>query len=170
MYKLKPHLSNSHTSFDIEANLSLSSQLVLEFKVKGKAFTKESRFSKTPFKNWGLWEEDVVELFIRREGESSYLEVQANPKGLGFQLQIFEPRKLFYTPIFESISVTSKISSDEWLGKIEIPQELIPGKGESFEGGIYAILGTPREYYALNPNIDLAPDYHRPELYIKFKI
>lgn len=165
--KLQPH-NSCPKNYQIECELVVGESLELHFEVESKQedFKESSRFSKIPYKNWGFWEEDVVEIFIRRKGENSYLEAQISPSSQGFQLIIERPRELFYTPIFETVKTSSSFEGRKWQGVLTIPNTLIPGAGEEFEGGVFAILGSPREHYALNPNLEKTPDYHRPELFI----
>lgn len=164
------HHNSSLENFHIECELRFTEFVELHFTVHSKEydFKKSERFSNLPFKNWGFWEEDVIEIFIRRKGEKAYLEAQISPSSLGFQLIIEKPRELFYTPLFETVKTTSSFNGKKWQGTLTIPQGLIPGSGSEFEGGIFAILGNPREHYALNPNPEKSPDYHRPELFIPF--
>lgn len=165
--KLIPHKENISSSYDVYGEVRANQDDVeFSFKALGPFKKGKKSFSSIPYKNWGLWEEDVVELFIRGEGAESYLEVQVGVSGASFQLIIEKPRVLYYTPIFNTIKATSSLNKDEFKGSIFIPKDMIPGDTKKLYGGMYAILGNPREYYALNPNPEDKPDFHRPERFV----
>ena len=60
------------------------------------------------------------------------------------------------------ITLTEKI----WTGKMEVvlPDDL---SGDKLYGGFFSCLTTePREFYALAPNPEANPYFHRPELFL----
>lgn len=121
-------------------------------------------------KNWGLWNKDVVEAFLQlRETPddlmSPYLEVQVSPLNQPFALIISEPRKIHAAP--KSLDFVHEVQLDGrfWnvAMKVKLPIEL---KGNYLFGGFYCCLDQgPREYFALEPNPELHPDFHRPEFF-----
>lgn len=122
-------------------------------------------------KNWGLWNTDVLEAFLQLRSapndlKAPYLEVQVSPLNQPFALIITEPRKTFHPPktldFSHEVSVEGKIWSATM--KIKLPDEL---KGDHLYGGFFACLDhDPREFYALEPNPEQNPDFHRPELFL----
>ena len=148
--------------------------VIIDFEMQkrlGVPWQTDPNFSTDYLKNWGLWNKDVVEAFLQlrsHEGDvqAPYLEVQVSPLNQPFALIIKEPRKVYYPPenlIFKTeVTLTDKL----WTGKLEV--ELPPDlTGDSLYGGFYACVSAdPREYYALQPNIEVAPDFHRPELFL----
>jgi len=122
-------------------------------------------------KNWGLWNKDVVEAFLQLrktadDFKAPYLELQISPLNQPFALIIQEPRKIFQAPkvldFIHEVNVDGKL----WTAtmKFELPSEL---QGSLIYGGFFACLDQePREFYALEPNPEQNPDFHRPELFL----
>lgn len=121
--------------------------------------------------NWGLWNKDVVEAFLQLRSDvddlkAPYLEVQVSPLNQPFALIITEPRKTFFAPDNLDIKTESKIDGKIWTGSIEVtfPKEI---KGEYLFGGFFSCLQIePREYFAILPNPEERPDFHRPEFFV----
>ncbi len=123
-------------------------------------------------KNWGLWNKDVVEAFLQLRQtpddlRAPYLEIQVSPMNQPFALLIVEPRKVFHPPAADLI-FSGEVTLDHkvWTAHMEItlPAEL---KGEHLYGGFYScLLEGQREFYALEPNPEDKPDFHRPELFL----
>lgn len=121
-------------------------------------------------KNWGLWNKDVVEAFLQlrkdpQDLKAPYLEIQVSPLNQPFALVITEPRQKYFVPQNLSFSTSSSTEGRTWTGNLEVilPPEL---SGEHLYGGFFSCLTHgPREYYALEPNPEPNPDFHRPELF-----
>jgi hypothetical protein len=121
-------------------------------------------------KNWGLWNKDVVEAFLQlrtdaQDLKAPYLEIQVSPLNQPFALIITEPRKIFHAPkildFIHEVSVEQKVWNATM--KLKLPSEL---RGSLVYGGFFACLDhEPREFYALEPNPEQQPDFHRPELF-----
>jgi hypothetical protein len=126
-------------------------------------------------KNWGLWKTDVVEAFLqlRRSPEdlkAPYLELQVSPLNQPFALVITEPRKTFAPPKKLDFTHEVRLEGRSWRVdfKVTLPEELV---GSEIYGGFFACLDQdPREYYALEPNPEINPDFHRPEFFLPLKI
>ncbi len=122
-------------------------------------------------KNWGLWNKDVVEAFLQLRSapddlRAPYLELQVSPLNQPFALIITEPRKTFHAPAELSFTSSSQVEPRLWQAQVRVrlPPEL---KGTRLYGGFFACLDqTPREFYALEPNSEKAPDFHRPDLFL----
>lgn len=122
--------------------------------------------------NWELWNKDVVEAFLQLRSHpddtrAPYLEVQVSPLGQPFALLIVEPRKVFHPPAPDLVFTNSvTLEGKVWTTHMEItlPSEL---KGEHLYGGFFScLLEGKREYYALEPNPEDRPDFHRPDLFV----
>ena len=163
--------------------------LKVEWDIKGREMTFEfmaqkrstrpwlsdSSFSHDWSKNWGLWSHDVIEVFLQLRSHENdltapYLEIQVSPLNQPFALIITEPRKIFASPkvldFVHEVSVENKI----WTSalRITLPPDL---DGDLVYGGFFACLDHgPREYYALEPNAEENPDFHRPDLFLPLKI
>lgn len=149
-------------------------QVQIEFQVQkrtGHAWQTDPVFTNDWSKNWGLWNKDVVEAFLQlRKDENDlkapYLEIQVSPLNQPFALIITEPRKTFFAPKALAFNTEVELDNKFWTGKmtVTLPSEL---SGTKLYGGFFACLTTePREYYALEPNPEHSPDFHRPELFL----
>jgi hypothetical protein len=125
-------------------------------------------------KNWGLWNKDVVEAFLQLRStpddlKAPYLEIQISPSNQPFALIIVEPRKTFHSPEILDFSHEVGLEGREWSATMNVvlPDDLV---GSEVYGGFFACLDEdPREYYALEPNPENNPDFHRPELFLPLK-
>lgn len=134
-------------------------------------FCANPEFGEDYSKNWGLWETDVVEAFIQLrshpdEVTAPYLEIQLSPLNQPFALLIQKPREVFDYPKNLDFKHESTGEDRTWRAKLEVtlPEEL---KGDHLYLGLFACLGIgEREYFALIPNPESNPDFHRPELFV----
>ncbi len=139
-------------------------------KRSGRPWLSDPVFSDDWSKNWGLWNKDVVEAFLQlrtHPGDhgAPYLEVQLSPLNQPFALVITEPRKIFAAPKALDLSHSVSLDGRRWDAAVTV---LLPPEvtGRDLYGGFFACLDTdPREYYALEPNPEENPDFHRPELF-----
>ncbi len=148
-------------------------EVTIEFFIQrraGKGWQTDDSFSMDWSKNWGLWNQDVFEAFLQlRSSEmdvtAPYLEIQVSPLNQPFALIITEPRKTYFAPATLAFETQVSVEDKFWSGKmvVSLPLDL---KGVSLYGGFFSCLSAnPREYFALNPNPESAPDFHRPELF-----
>lgn len=148
--------------------------LTIEFQVQkrlGAAWQTDENFSDDYTKNWGLWNKDVIEAFLQlRKDENDltapYLEIQVSPINQPFALVIKEPRKTYYAPENLKLKTQVTLTDKLWTGKMEVtlPEDL---QGDHLYGGFFSMITIdPKEYYALNPNPEANPDFHRPELFL----
>jgi hypothetical protein len=171
---LKKHGPN-FSNHSIKVNWTKNDhQLTIEFLVQkrtGAPWQVDSSFSKDWLKNWGLWNKDVFEAFIQLRSNNSdfkapYLELQVSPLNQPFALIITEPRQTFFPPKTLDLITEVSLTEKTWNGKLELtfPDEL---KGDLLYGGFFSCLASnEREFYALSPNPEMNPDFHRPELFL----
>lgn len=119
---------------------------------------------------WGLWDWDVVELFLEcgRESDGSYLEFQVSPLGQHFELKIFEPRKRFDRDFRSGFQHEAKqVSEGHWQAEMRIPF-----KGNRPRGNAFAILGPEgaKTYWSLFLGPQEIPDFHLPERFSELPI
>lgn len=156
----KPQTINASIEVTWNANAEF---LRVEFHVKSSEPIRTH--SDFPEGNWGLWEYDVVEVFLRPVGAKHYYEFQLSPLGQAFELEISEPRKKWDASYRSQFKGEVKILGEkEWTASFEIPLKAI-GDAQSYEGNFCAILGSPqtRTYWsAFLPKTD-QPDYHQPQ-------
>jgi hypothetical protein len=171
-FSLKPHKS-SPSSTHIHVSLQKRSHdLLVHFTVENtlSPWRTSERFGKDPAKNWELWNFDVVEVFLQgrshaHDMKSPYLELQVSPHNQGFQLQILEPRKIFYTPLKIGWEYKTHLTPQLWETEIKIGLSSDFKEKEIF-AGFFSCLHEPRSYFSHKPNKEAKPDFHRPELFI----
>lgn len=152
--------------------------LSFHFLVKKKKphfFCFTESFSKNDYrKNWGLWNNDVVEVFVQNRKDvsdqrSPYWEIQVSPLNQPFGLYIEKPREIFNIPETLNLKTQTKLFEDDfhYLWESQLHLELPIADQEIFLGA-FACLGfeNEREYFSLNPNTEEKPDFHRPELFL----
>ena len=140
-------------------------------RVEGPGAHVNPEFGPDPRKNWLLWQWDVVEAFLqlRRHAHdvtAPYLEVQLSPRGQGLVLVIIEPRRCYYTPLAFKWEAEVREHAGGWStqARFQLPGDFPEGE---LWGGLFACLGSgPRGFYALQPNSEASPDFHRPELFV----
>lgn len=166
MHLLNAHCSNKSSlyspSFEV---LDMGKSIKLKYSVSSQSgFRTNDDFALDTIENWGLWEYDVIEIFLTYN-KSQYLELQVSPLNQKFALLISKPRVDFKYP--KEIKVESKVnlSKTQWGGEFNINKKDIPQGELNLKGSVFAILGDPREYYAINPNPEDSADFHRPELF-----
>lgn len=165
---LKSHCSNPNTNTEITVDWRLNSEFIeFEFQVTTNIGPRTStEFTNNYQDNWGLWEYDVVEVFIKKEG-NTYLELQVSRFEQPFALIIEKPREVFYKPKELKTEFSSTNIGNTWKSLIKIPFSEIPGTGNILYGNCFSCLGHGnRSFYGLNINTDSSPDFHRPELFI----
>ena len=172
---LKKH-APGHAGHTIKVNWTVEGRVVaLSFVVSKRgnsSWYADENFSQDWSENWGLWDNDVVESFLQlrsHEGDltAPYLEVQISPLNQPFALIITEPRKSYHAPKVLDFTHSVNLSEKSWEAflKVTLPEDLKEG---TLFGSFFACLGSgDREFYALENNPEINPDFHRPELFQK---
>jgi hypothetical protein len=170
--------STAHHSIKVEwaREADLVSVSFTVQKRDGSPWKTDPAFSQDWSKNWGLWNNDVVESFLQLRSapedlQAPYLEIQVSPLNQPFALIITEPRKTFFAPQILSFTTESEVEGRSWRAKLSVK---LPGdlKGSSLYGGFFSCLALSdgsREFYALEPNPEATPDFHRPELFVRLQ-
>ena len=168
MQFLNAHSSNSKPHFECGFKCHKSeNSLIIDFEIKAKEseFFYSEKFAKDSLENWGLWDYDVIEVFLSSSKSAPYLEIQLSPLNQKFALIIDEPRAKHHYPEWKDFKASSQLDRNVWRGQLEIELNKIPNFDGFIFANVFTILGEAREYYALNPNPEIAPDHHRPELF-----
>ena len=143
--------------------------LKVDFHVKSPEPIRSS--TDFPAGNWGLWEFDVVEIFLRPTGTQTYYEFQLSPLGQRFELEIIEPRKTWNTDYRSQFKgEVNALEANEWTASFEIPLQKVGGEtSKNFEGNFNAILGSKglRTYWSAFLPMQEQPDYHLPQYFKK---
>lgn len=158
MRKLTPHHKNNQQSAQVAVDWVINDHFFnVTFLFEGTSLKNE--ISGTPF-NWGLWEQDVLEVFVREKGHSSYLEIQIAPSKQLFALIVEKPREKFYFARTDELSFSVSAHQAE----ISIPLSLIPEyTNGDLEGNFFAVID--QNFYAMTINSEDQPDFHRPDLF-----
>jgi hypothetical protein len=175
---LKKH-GTGHAAHSLKVEWDIKNlDVLIQFTVNKRSsrpWLSDPEFTHDWAKNWGLWNKDVVEAFLQLRASADdvtapYLEVQVSPLNQPFALIIKEPRKIFHPPAIMDMIHEVSVEGRVWFAslKFTLPQELA---GPQLYGGFFACLDHgPREFYALEPNPEENPDFHRPELFLPLNI
>lgn len=144
--------------------------LVAEFEVSGPS-PRVNRELPGDRSVWGLWDWDVVELFVAANPQSSsYLEVQLSPLGQWVEILIHEPRRRWDAEFRSGFrgSVTP-YDGKRWQARLEVPLFALGWDGDqrSVRGNAFAILGDEpaREHFSRFLPEQARPDFHLPEYF-----
>ncbi len=106
----------------------------------------------------GLWEHEVVELFLVGAGEE-YVEIELGPSGHFLVLRLRGARN----PVERSIPITysADIRGARWTGVARVPRGLLPAG--PYRANAFAIHGVgTRRYLCATPLPGPRPDFHQP--------
>lgn len=153
----------------LDYNISNNS-VNIHFEVIADYLCINDDFSFDRYDNEGLWDFDVVEVFISRSlNNLPYLELQVSPIGQKFALFIDEPRKKTRKVIDITVDIATELTTYGFKASFSIPKNLIPGDSNEIFANFFACLGDKEErsYFAFNVNNGTNPDYHLPKLFKK---
>ena len=141
--------------------------LLVEFQVKSSALHLNKDFSESGWGNMGLWEFDVVEVFLQRKNpDNHYLELEISPLGQKLAILIKKPRKDFGIVELEHTQASAEITSEGFRASFQIKDSDIPGGGKEILGNAHACLGREhRNHFSLFEGEVGKPDFHRPEFF-----
>ncbi len=152
------------------------SLLKAEFQVRGVEPLSLLEGLQGPGPHWGVWEGDVVEVFLR-VGGSEYFEFVLSPLDQPFELQIFEPRKRVNREFRSGFRHGARCENaqpngaQDWSAWMEVDLDRLGWAGgrDDLTGNAFAILGRPdaRRYFSLFLPPQTVPDYHLPEYFAK---
>ena len=154
----------------VTSNLTHNKCIRFEFVVATSEFTTQPNLPMDQ-PAWGLWETDVVEVFIKSESCDVYYEFQVSPLGQFFEMKILKPRKEFDTTYRSGMKfgVAAGKSDGCWTAWLEIPmmQPDWNTAPQNWTGGAFACLGPKgqRSYFAAFLPDQAIPDFHLPEYF-----
>ena len=117
----------------------------------------------------GLWNHEVVEIFIAGPGDPvPYTEIELSPHGHHLVLKFLGIRQRVEGPL--PLDFGAKIDGDRWSGEALVPWSHLPRA--PFRGNVYAIHGTgkSRSYLAMTPLPGHKPDFHQPTVFRSFDL
>ncbi len=108
----------------------------------------------------GLWEHEVVELFVAGSG-AAYLEVELGPHGHHLVLRLADVRRVAEHSL--PLDYRAERSGARWRGTARVPAAWLPPG--PLRGNAYAIhgVGAARRYLAAHAVPGAAPDFHQPK-------
>lgn len=120
----------------------------------------------------GLWQRDVIELFLSKKGKENYIEVNLDPNG-AFWIKEFSKYRQESSFQFElsGIKTTAEIRNDYWQTAISLSLRDLPISitNDDVELNICGIIGKNQRYYlAYNNTPDEKPDFHQRKLMKNF--
>jgi hypothetical protein len=123
---------------------------------------------------WGLWDWDVVEVFVAPGGLARrlpYYEFQASPLGQHFELEVLEPRRRVNRDFRSGLRAGATQFPGGWRAWLEIPLAALGYTGMPLIGGCFSITGPTggREYRSLFQAPTAHPDFHLPDQFQLFK-
>lgn len=168
---LGPRITISHTWDGAPAGRDERVSLMLALSAEGLRLTVAAPYHRDPApaaprgSTEGLWEHEVVELFIASaasvHGMPVYLEAELGPHGHYLLLPHKGIRQRAGRA--EPSAVGTEIVGDFWSGGMVIDRRHLPPA--PWVGNAYAIhgLGTDRRYLAASPLPGEAADFHQPQ-------
>lgn len=112
---------------------------------------------------WGLWEHEVVELFVLGPGDR-YLEIELGPHGHQLILSLEGRRHIVAAAL--ALPFEPRVRGGRWRATLELPAVLLPPAPHRLNA--YAIhgVGPERRYLAHAPVPGPAPDFHRLDCFV----
>ena len=113
-----------------------------------------------PSSYWGLWEYEVVEVFLVGEN-GEYLEAEFGPHGHHLLLWLSAPRTIEKKHL--PVQFTATIQRGRWKGKAQIPKSNLPHKIKKWN--LFSIhgMGSNRRFQCMFPLQTTKPDFHHPQ-------
>lgn len=169
MIILTPHKGNATDNTDqVMVDMKYDGEaLSVRFEVKASDLNLNEEFSRASWVNMGLWEFDVVEVFLQRKNpENHYLELEISPLGQKLAILIKKPREDFATVELVNTEASAEITPEGFVATFIIKDSDIPGASGEIIGNAHACLGKrQRNHFSLFDGNEDKPDFHRPELF-----
>ena len=173
MHFLTQHSVEDNSGPSVAVDMRFTDCLVeINFSVNALQYYTKDSFNPVSWDNWGLWEYDVVEVFIKRgKSSSDYLELQVSPLGQKLALLIHKPRVELEKVVPSLTAVKVNFDSKTFKASFMINASDIPGEGNEIWGNLHSILGPTgnQSFYSLHPGPG-KPDFHRPEYFQKWGV
>ena len=117
---------------------------------------------------FGLWDFEVVELFIASEARPErYVELEVGPHGhfLALSFEGVRAPDVHQLSVSDAVSYRSEIQGKRWSVRLSFPQRWLPPM--PWLGCAFAIEGVGRErrYLLSSPLSGETPDFHQPALF-----
>jgi hypothetical protein len=126
----------------------------------------------------GLWEKDVVEIFLRPESCDDYYEIEVSPLGQWLDIHILKPRVNADYRWESRLRLQVRVDQESRIWRVFVALPFIPlmqvygdkqcpRVGDSWRLNLYRMTGEPpdREYLAWCPTFTGKPDFHVPSAF-----
>jgi len=120
----------------------------------------------------GVWEKDLIELFLLNPDSGYYVEFNLGPQGEWWWCTFIAPRvRAVATPRpLLGVITNACISEESWDSTLYVPLSSLPRRlafcPDTTKGNIAFCLGDPQQYITLADLGDGPPDFHRPDKWI----
>ena len=123
-------------------------------------FYDDPRPSGPPGPTDGLWNYEVVEIFIAGVGPE-YLEIELGPHGHHLVLQLADIRTPQATLL--PIEFEAEVQGSRWRGHAKVPHRLLPTGPHRLNATAIHGPATARHYLSVCPLPGPSADFHQPE-------
>jgi hypothetical protein len=110
----------------------------------------------------GLWEYEVVELFLLGTGER-YLEIEIAPSGHFLVLELHGRRRRVRSDV--PVQVACQRSGPRWSAELCVARSELPPAAHAWNAYALHGVGAQRRYLAFQPVPGERPDFHRLECF-----
>ena len=107
----------------------------------------------------GLWEHEVVELFVAHRHSEAYLEVELSPHGHHLVLALTGVRQAHTRGL--PLRYRARIAGSRWTGEALVPREWLPPAPHRINATAVRGVGVARRYLSAEPLPGDRPDFHR---------
>lgn len=109
---------------------------------------------------WGLWEHEVVELFIVG-ADGRYTEIELGPHGHHLVLRLSGVRQIVEREL--PLTFSARVHNGRWRGVAKIPRSLLPEGPHRVNAFALHGTGETRRYLCWTPLPGPKPDFHQPD-------
>lgn len=114
---------------------------------------------------WGLWDHEVVELFVAHS-PTRYVELELGPHGHWITLAFAGVREAIGCPLVTH-SWTS-VEAGRWRGELHVSADLFRGASSFNACSIHGV-GAQRVYASSTPLPGVQPDFHQPDHFLRIE-
>ena len=112
---------------------------------------------------WGLWDYEVVELFLV-DDKGHYTEIEVGPHGHHLVLQLDGPRSIVCKEI--PMQWNSSIEDSRWVGTGYLERQWLPENIARVNAFAIHTINGKRRYCCYTPLPGSQPNFHQPERFV----
>lgn len=122
----------------------------------------------------GLWNWDVVELFIKDHTSSTYQEFNISPCGAWWACEFVSHRKRGTKNYnYQGVELFSSVTQENWKVAIAIPLNSVKADfqcPQSLRLNISGIVGKKRQHFSWASMDTKQPDFHKSETFVSVRV